>query len=338
MKLIKAYPKKILLIRPEMMGDTILLTPIASAIKSKFPKTKVYILLQHPMEEIIKNNSDFDGFMLKQDFIPMLNEVKKEAFDLAINFEDNPRPEYALLMLLAGIPHRIGDKNRLLYGWIYNYGVYINSGNDTKHHIELYSRLLGSLGITECDFPLRIDLDKSADSKISSLLPPKDIDEKFIGIHIGTGGGNRALLPETYAKISDLLQEKLSCKVFLFGGEREKEMLTTIKNYTKDPHIDLVANLSIQELFSAISKMDVFIGVDSGPMHAAAALKVPVAAIYTANDVKPIRWSPWMDRNIIIRSKNDCKLKCSHRECTKNYCLEVIKPEELVAAAKELLK
>lgn len=336
--------KKILLIRPEMMGDTILLTSIVSTIKNKYPDAQIYLLLHPDMEEVVKNNPEIAGVITTKKnlsfskFFALAHRIKTKHFDISIVFEDNPTPQFAYLCLIAGIPYRIGDKARLAYGWTYNYGAWVDSSDKSLHHIKLYLKLLQPLHIKDSKFPLKLVLDTNALDSINKFLPTKSIDEYFIGIHIGTGGGNRALLPETYAKISDFLQDSMKCKVFLIGGAGETGTLEQIKNTAKKEFIDAVNRLSIQQLYALISKLDVFIGVDSGPMHAAAAFKIPIVAIYTAKDVNPARWLPWMAKFIKIQSPvSSCNLKCSHRECDKDFCLLAIDPKEIVDSAKSIL-
>jgi ADP-heptose:LPS heptosyltransferase len=325
---------KILMIRPEMIGDTILLTPIISALKYKFPEAQIYLLMRPGMEEVIKNNPEVAGHILLTGYLELLRKIKAEKFDMAIVLEDNPTPKWAYLTLLAGIPKRLGDKSRLLYGWIYNRGVWINSADPELHHIELYLKLLEPLGIKGVRPPLKLNPDPEADKKIEKLMPAG-----AIGIHIGTGGGNRALLPKTYAQIVNLLSEKTKRPIVLLGGVAELETLKNMKNYLHAPYIDLVNKLSLQELFSVVKRLALFIGVDSGPLHATAAFKVPIVALYTAKDVNPNRWLPWQTKYLAIKSPPEaCQLKCSHRECQKDYCLKAIKAEQVVEAARELLK
>ena len=325
---------KILIIRPEMIGDTILLTPLISALKNKYPASQIFLLMRPGMEEIVKNNPEVAGVILLSNYWELLRKIKAEKFDVAIVMEDNPTPKWAYLTLLAGIPKRLGDKSRLLYGWIYNRGVWLNSADPKLHHVELYLKLLEPLGIKGIRPPLKLNPDPEADKKIGKLMPAG-----AIGIHIGTGGGNRALLPETYAQIVNLLSEKTKRPIVLLGGRAEIETLKQMKSYLKVPFLDLVNKLSLQELFSAIKRLALFIGVDSGPLHAAAAFKVPVVAIYTAKDVNPNRWLPWQTKYLSIKSPAEaCKEKCSHRECQKDYCLIAIKAEQVVEAARELLK
>jgi ADP-heptose:LPS heptosyltransferase len=321
---------KILMIRPEMIGDTILLTPLISALKNKYPASQIFLLMRPGMEEIVKNNPEVAGVILLSNYWELLRKIKAEKFDAAIVMEDNPTPKWAYLTLLAGIPQRIGDKSRLLYGWIYNKGVWLNSADPTLHHVELYLKLLEPLGIKGARPPLKLNPDPEAEKKMEKLMPAN-----AIGIHIGTGGGNRALLPETYAQIAN----GLNSPVVLLGGRAEVETLKHLKSHLNVPVLDLVGKLSLQELFSAIKRLTLFIGVDSGPLHAAAAFKVPIVALYTAKDVNPNRWLPWQTKYLSIKSPPEaCQLKCSHRECQKDYCLTAIKAEPVVEAARELLK
>lgn len=320
---------KILIIRPEMIGDTILLTPVISALKNKFPDALIYLLMRPGMEEVIKNNPEVAGFIHLTGYWELLKKVKAEKFDVALVLEDNPAPHWAYLTLLAGIPKRIGDKSRLLYGWIYNYGVWLNSADPTLHHVEFYLKLLGPLGIVGVKPPLKLISDAGADQKMEKITPPG-----AVGLHIGTGGGNRALLPETYAEIANLLKRP----VVLLGGSAEVETLKKMKSHLKVAYVDLVNKLTLQELFSVLKRLALFIGVDSGPLHATAAFKKPIVAIYTAKDVNPNRWLPWQTKYRAIASPPEaCDLKCSHRECREILCLEVVDPQKVAEAAQELI-
>lgn len=337
--------KKILIIRPEMIGDIIILTPLVSAIKNKLPDAKITLLIQPQTTPVVENNEEIDDYILTRKTallsqkIELIKRIRTEKFDLAIVLEDNPTPDYALICLLAGIPYRIGDKARLLYGWIYNYGVWLNSNDPKLHQIELYGKLLEPLSIEKIEHGLTLNTNEENKNKITQLLHKLNIKNKpLVGLHIGTGGGDRALHPQTYALIADKLQADHNCNVLLLGGPKESETEKKVKQYAKNEHLSLVNLISLGELFALLSNLNVFIGVNSGPLHAAAAQKTPSVAIYVANDIRMERWLPWMTPNIVIRSQNNCTLKCSHRECQLDYCTSSIDPDEVVEAAIKLLK
>ena len=330
--------------RPEMMGDAILMTPIISAIKTKLPDSQISLLTKSGIEDVYKNNDDvFETINFKEnmnivEFVSFSKVLRDKKFDVAIIPEDNPRPNLALLALLANIPKRIGDKSRILYGWVYNHGVWINSADHTKHHVELYLELLKPLGIENIKPPSKIVVDQNAKEKIEILLQNFH-GKKLAGIHIGTGGGNRALLPSVYKEIGKRLNT-LGFEIVFIGGEKEANQLDEIRNNIDYQFLDMVNKLSMQELFALISKLSIFVGVDSGPMHSAATLKIPIVAIYTAKDVNPARWLPWRgDRPanyIAIESKKNCDLQCDHRKCKLDLCVKEIDIEKIVEWVKTI--
>ncbi|NQU17554.1 MAG: glycosyltransferase family 9 protein [Candidatus Saganbacteria bacterium] len=322
-------PRKILLVRPEMMGDTLLLTPLVSEIKKKFPQSAIYLLLQNPMQEITINNNEVAGYILidkKEGFWSLVMKIKEGKFDLAIVLEDNPRPLHALACLFAGIPNRIGDKSRLLYGWTYNRGVWLDSSDQNLHQVELHGQLLKPLGISKITSPYKLVSNQESDSTA------------VIGLHIGTGGGNKSLTAKKYAQIATKLDQELGLSVCLLGGKREAQTFQEMKPLLNNSIISYVDQLSLSELFALIKKLKLFVGVDSGPLHIASAFQIPTIAIYTAKDVNEKRWLPWKTKNAIIISKHNCPIKCSHRECEFEYCSDGVDLNSIVAKAIKLLK
>lgn len=330
--------KNILIVRPEMLGDTILLTPLVSAIKRKLPQARITLLLRSPAQEILKNNPQVDEVILLQPWFDLLKEVKKRKFDLSIVLEDNPSPEYALLCFFAGIRYRIGDKNRLLYRWAFNQPAAIDLSNKNLHQVQIHAQLLKPLGIDQVTEPSSIFPDQKDQHQIRKRLEKYGLlNQSLIGIHVGTGGGNKALLAETYALLADNLQKATGKKIIIFGGASELSTAQKIKAAATLPYLDLVNQLTLGELLALIKCLNLFVGVDSGPLHAAAALKIPIIAIYTAKDVIPARWVPWQARYVKILTKHDCPLPCSHRECIEDTCSRYVDIQEVVEAAHKLL-
>ncbi|MFH2034061.1 MAG: glycosyltransferase family 9 protein [Candidatus Margulisiibacteriota bacterium] len=328
MKLDLSKVREILLVRPEQIGDTILLTPLVSQIKEKLPNARITLLIKKSMAPVVERNPQIDGLI----FTENKNDVLKKKFDLSIVFEDNPLPEYAWLCFKARIPCRIGDKNRLLYRFMYNCGVPLDPKEDL-HQVESFGRLLKPLGINMIDKPALIVTDRDMDEKIKNLLPD---GKPLIGMHIGTGGGNRALSPEAYALILDNVKKSRDCNIVLIGGPQETVTIEKIKEAAEGGFINMVNKVDLKGMLSLIKRLDCFIGVDSGPMHAAAALGIPCLAIFTAKDVNPKKWAPWKTRSVIMRSKHNCQLKCSHRKCGYDYCARQVDPQELISSLNSL--
>lgn len=332
--------KKILVLRPDMIGDLMLITPALSALRKKFPQAEITLLIQSYTKDAVKNHPDIDklievpkrGFGNTKKFFELLDKIKKEKFDLAINYY-NEFP-YAFLGYAAGIPYRLGDKSKILIGWMYNLAAFQQWRDYTRHEVEQNLALLRPLEITEQNLPMKTAVNPQAKESVLQKIPSR---RPLIVVHLGTGGGNKPYLPEYFAKTIDLLKEKLKGEVVITGAKREQEKADKVMELCKNKPVNLVQNTTLEELIALIGECGLFIGVDSGPLHIASALKRKIIAIFPSKEVKPSKWGPWQAEHIVLHNPYGCKLTCFVRRCHFNTCSINIKPEEIYEAAKKLL-
>ncbi|MGB9598859.1 MAG: glycosyltransferase family 9 protein, partial [Minisyncoccales bacterium] len=238
--------KKILLIRPDMIGDTALITPALSLLRQHFPNTNITLLIQSYPKELFQNHPDVNEIIIDKiaegkvcnflSFLRYVKEIKEKNFDLAIAFY-NEFP-YALLIRLAGIPYRIGDRSKIIFGWMYNVKVYQKWADLTKHEVEHNLELLKPLGINpQRSFPkLKILLSDEQKNYLKTFLVTNNINEKdlVVGINPGIGRTSRAWFPQRYAKVIDFLVENFSAKIIITGTEKDKVAVKEIKNHAKN--------------------------------------------------------------------------------------------------------
>jgi hypothetical protein len=79
------------------------------------------------------------------------------------------------------------------------------------------------------------------------------------------------------------------------------------------------------------------VGVDSGPLHIASALGIPVLALFPTKYVKPSRWGPWGSRHLLLRESETCPLLCFPRTCPESICVDAIAPAQVVQGVEKLL-
>ncbi|MCX5750940.1 MAG: glycosyltransferase family 9 protein [Candidatus Saganbacteria bacterium] len=339
--------KKILIIRPDAIGDVVLITPALSALKKRFPEAKLTLLIQKYTEDVVKGNPDIDAIIIDDikagkvnnvfEYFGYVNRIKSQKFDLCVNYY-NDTPAYAYLPFLAGIPYRIADKSRILSSWLSNLGTFLNHLDPNKHVVERNLDLIMPLGIDRSNPKLILPIQKESENKVAALLESLNISKEqlLIGIHIGTGGSNKAWRADGYAKVIDTLSEQYNAKIILIGSGKEEKTAIEIISLCKHKPISLVNKLTLAELIALISYLKLFIGVDSGPMHIAAALKIPVVAIFATKKIKPSEWGPWQTQNVIIRKESACKRSCDPRTCIYDDCLKEINPEDIIQGVKTL--
>lgn len=313
--------ERFLAVRPDKIGDVLLITPSLSLLRQKFPSSHIAVWGQPYTREILGANPDVDEIIYSP------NQIKK--FDCSLHFY-NEFP-FAYAAWVRRINNRIGDKSKILFGYLYNRPAYPRWSDLTLHEVEHNLALLKPLGIEIPSPPPKMKLQVK---NLNKKLPP---GSPIVGIHLGTGKGNKAWLPDRYAKVADRLIEKRGVRVVLTGGPGEKDLAEKVLSLCRQPLINMVGQTDLSELIGLISQYQVLISVDTGPLHIAAAVGTPVAAIFATKNVKPAQWGPWQTRHVIVRKTINCSRRCIPRHCPFDDCLREITAEEVTSAVEELL-
>ncbi len=140
-----------------------------------------------------------------------------------------------------------------------------------------------------------------------------------------------------FAEVGRALQAELGASIFLIGSDVDRPICESIAAGLARKATNLCGTTTLVELGSLLQEMDLLISVDSGPMHMAAALKVPVLAIFGATD--PIRTGPYGAIHRVLTADGlDCR-PCRSRVCARNdlACLEQITAGHVIATARQML-
>jgi len=158
----------------------------------------------------------------------------------------------------------------------------------------------------------------------------------IIGINPGAAYGSaKRWYPERFAQVSSALVNRHKAYIIIFGSQQEQGIATEIENLSSVPVINMAGKTTIRGLMSLIKQCTIFITNDSGPMHIAAALNIPVVAIFGSTD--PGKTGPMGDGNIVIRKDAECS-PCFKRQCpTDLRCMDMIKVEDVLTGVERIL-
>ncbi|PIS31793.1 hypothetical protein COT42_00160 [Candidatus Saganbacteria bacterium CG08_land_8_20_14_0_20_45_16] len=348
MKLPKDKIKKILIVRPDAIGDLVLITPAIAAIRKAFPAAKIALLLQQYTAEVMAHHPDIDEIIIDKikggqakslpAFLKYVAEIRAKKFDLSIDFYSF-NIKHTLLQYLARIPYRLGDKSRLLLGLFYNCGKIIKYKDYTKHIVELHLDLLESVGL-KAEIPkLNMPVPEATITKFRQRLAALGVldNDYLIGVHPGCTS-SRSWDAEKYAAVIDQLADQLSAKVILTGGPKEQASGQKIIKLCQHPPLNLINQTTIPEMMALIKRLNIYIGADTGPTHIAGAVGTPVVLIILAKNVKPVRWATYKSPHIILYAHPQarCPIFCDAGRCQEKYCTETISAADVVNAAKKL--
>ena len=170
------------------------------------------------------------------------------------------------------------------------------------------------------------------------FLRKSGVRQSVLRIAIAAGasyGSAKCWPPSRFAEVANGLQSEADADVILFGTAAEATVSTAISAEMRRPLIDLTGKTAIADLPALLSQCHLFIGNDSGAMHVAAAVGLPVVAVFGPTD--PYGTAPVTPRCSIVQEKPYCS-PCFLRRCpTDHRCMTAITAEMVEASAKTWL-
>ncbi len=338
-----SFPKNILIVRTDRIGDVILSLPLASVIKEHYPNCKISFLIRDYTKPLTEANPHIDeSIIIKENngrfrILENVRLLKKYNFDAAIVLY--PTFTLSLIIFLARIKKRVGTGYRL-YSFLFTDKIYEHRKDAKKHELEYNFSLLKSIrinfqpGIDNVKFNLNIS-DSSLD-KIDGLLKVHNIqpEERFIIIHPGSGGSAVDLPIDRFKEIIKLLSD-YDIKIVLTGSNAERTICNKLE--ISNNVINLSGLLTLELLIALISKSCLLIANSTGPLHIAAALGKQTFGFYPKiKSCSAQRWGPYTNKRFIYEPELDCK-DCDKKQCENLNCMNYININNVVNDIKNFL-
>jgi heptosyltransferase-2 len=263
-------------------------------------------------------------------------ELKKHAFDIGILFTNSFGS--ALLFSLAKIPQRWGYARDGRH-FLLTRALRTSPLEAPRHHLHYYLSMISRLGLETAPAELNFPLTEDALTQTRSLLKAHsvDSDRRIFTLSPGASYGPAKRWPVPFfARLASLLQTRHDAEILIIGSDLDTEIAQSIAAHMPDPPVDLTGKTTLPQLAGLISQSVLFITNDSGPMHLANALKVPVVAIFGPTD--PRITGPYQKPAKVLQEHVPC-WPCSYRECPfEHQCMTRITPETVLEECQGLLE
>ncbi|MCI0698075.1 glycosyltransferase family 9 protein [candidate division KSB1 bacterium] len=333
--------RKILLIRTDRLGDVILSTPVATALKRIWPDVHITFLLRKYTAEItrchphVDETLELDGAEIGGDMRRLMQALRQWQFDAAVMLY--PRSSLAWAVWRSGIPLRIGTGYRW-YSFLFNRRVFEHRKTAARHEAEYNLRLLQPLGINATEIEFHFALPQAEREKIDEKLNKLGAGAKPIILHPGSGGSSRDWPPEYFAALADLAHHRLGAQVILTGAPAEEKLIAAIQQQTKSKPLSLCGRLTIIELAVLCRRAAVFVGNSTGPLHLAVMVGTPVVAFYPPiRAARPERWGPYGRSTEVLMSQQDECTRCRQSPARVCDCMRAITVELAFKKVQEKL-
>jgi len=324
--------KKILIRGPNWIGDSVISIPALKAVRKAYPDAYLCLVLRKGAAELLKNLPFIDRIYLEGADNGL---IRKEKFELGIILTNSFSSAFNFWRW--GVKERVGYSSEHR-GLFLTRKVPLPQKLRTVHLLDEYFQILKTAGIQEEKpvpefyLPL-VNIEKAAEILKKNGLK---INNPLIGICPGASYGPAKVWPkERYLEIINKLMKEQGSDIVLFGGPKEQDIIAyLLKNaiygvrITTGPAEDILTSAAL------IKKCDLFITNDTGPMHIAASLGVPVIAIFGSTN--PIWTAPLGAKTKVLYKKVPCS-PCYERICKKNKyeCLTGISEEEVFNGIEE---
>jgi lipopolysaccharide heptosyltransferase I len=325
--------KNILIVKPSSLGDVVHTLPLLKDLRMGFPDAHIAWLIKRQYAGILEGNPylneiipwEWDGFGL-------IKKLKESRFDLVIDVQGLFRSGFATF--LSGAHERIGFKNaRELSPLFYTKRVPVPTMD--IHAVDRYRLITDYLGIKQYPPDFTIIIDEQEKGYVERLLFESGVKDGDILVMVNPSGRwqSKRWGTEKFASLCDVLSSEYGVKTVIIGGPEDISVAYEVKTLMKTAPIITAGSTTIKGLVALLSKAKVLVTNDSGPMHIAAALNVPVVAIFGPTD--PGRTGPYGKGHIVVRKEMPCS-PCFKKYCRDLLCMESVSVKEVKSAFKFL--
>jgi heptosyltransferase-2 len=321
-------PFRILIRASNWLGDSIISVPAVRAIKAGRPDARITIISPEKIAPVWKLVPDVDEVLpLKSgSLFGAVSLLRKQApFDVAILFPNSLRA--ALEVSLAGVRRRVGYPGHHRR-WLLNQIIVEEPRlGPIQHQVYRYLRITRELGGSIAPPETRLFLPRvrmnGAPAKLG-LCPGAEY------------GPAKRWLPERFAEVALAIASERPVQWILFGTSADAERGAAIETALGTNCVNRIGQTTLDELVADLSECALLLTNDTGTMHLATLLGVPVVAIFGSTE--PHLTGPLGSGHAVIRHQVECS-PCFLRECPIDFrCMKAVTVEEVVESVSSLLK
>jgi heptosyltransferase-2 len=330
------------------VGDAIMALPALRAVKAKFPQAQIAIVARPYVADIYTDQGVCDELI---SYDPkgehrgwrgrelLAKQLRARKFDVALLLQN--AFEAAWLAWRAGVPRRIGyarDGRSLLLTTAIPVP---RSGEIPPHEKFYYLELLrraGWIDSLQDDAHITLHVSDAARERAARKLQDAGARPSALRLAVGAGasyGSAKCWPPDRFAGALNEILSRVDADVILFGTAGESSVSSAIASALCRSALDLTGKTAVAELPALLSQCHLFLGNDSGAMHVAAAVGLPVVAVFGPTD--PNGTAPVTPRASIVQQRPYCS-PCFLRRCpTDHRCMNAVTPEMVQLALRARL-
>jgi heptosyltransferase-3 len=335
------------------IGDVLIITPALRALRETFPNAKISVAVNSVTDAMLAGNPHIDEVIVydrvakKKNVISrllreakLLKKLRARRFDMTIDFTSGDRP--VLYSWVSGAKVRVSFANGR---WKPNdwrrraFTHLFDNPMETMHEVQRHLWLLKQIGVETKDDSLCLKT-SAADDKWASELISCYRPKKVVHVHPVARWLFKCWDEKKMASVIDWLELEKGARVIITASPtpEEVEITESILKHCRSKPLFLKGKTTLGQVAALSKHADCFFGVDTAPMHMAAAVGAPVVCIFGPTNAD--LWRPWTKRQITIKKYCPCMPRRNERHCdwdVTRACLQASEPPEVQAALEKFL-
>jgi heptosyltransferase-1 len=345
-------PRNLLIVRLGSMGDIIHTLPAATALRRVFPELSLGWVVEERWAELlctlpearsgprsarrplvdrihIVNTKAWRKSLFStqtwEQIAAGLSELRAQRYEVAIDFQGAARSAMVSRWSGAHVVYGFAQPRENVASMFYTRHVIGLGGHVVEQNLSLAEAVARQpLAMPKVEFPHDEAAEKQCQNRLQGV-------GDFALLNPGAGWGAKQWPAEHYGEVARRLAED-GVKSLINFGPGEDPLMRAVESASKGTATGVASSLT--ELIALTRRARLFIGGDTGPMHLAAALGVPVVAIF--GPTNPVRNGPFGTRSIVLRSP--ISFTTHSRRAQPDPGILEISVDEVVAAARKLLR
>ena len=325
-------------------GDVLLAAPVLSVLMAHAPSIEIDALLYDDTAPMLSGHPalvhehtvgrrwrSLGALQRLRREKQLFSELRARRYDLVVHLSEHTRGAWLARML--GARYSVGPIDRDRGGWWHRSFTHLYPLVGNRHHVEVNLDALRRIGVQPGTAERKVVFvpGAAAEARARDLVV-----EPFIHMHPASRWRFKCWPAERNALLADKLAEE-GHRVVMTSAPDETGFIDEILGKMKSQAVNLAGKLSLKELGALTARARLFIGVDSMPMHLAAAMGTPSVALFGPSGED--EWGPWNVERRVVTTTHSCR-PCGVDGCgggKVSECLTYLPVDAVHAATKELL-
>lgn len=355
-------PANILVVVTRRIGDVLLTTPLIRSLRLAWPRAKIDVLVFAGTEGVLFGNHDINRILTVAPRLALGEHLRFLAglwwkYDLSLSAVPSDRP--TIYAFMAG-KQRIGlvaeGKKHQWKKWLLSQWAPFN-GNDI-HTVLTHLRLATLLGVSSSN-EVVVSWRQEDEGQVRQVLPFDLSAQPYAVLHVYPMFAYKMWRADAWAELSHWLRSQ-GLRVVLTGGAKteEADYIQHLMPSLPVDTVNIAGKVSLGGVAYLLSKARGYVGPDTSVTHMAAALGIPVVALFGPSN--PVKWGPWpkeykgannpycmkgtqrVNNVLLLQGKGDCvpcmEEGCEHHTASLSDCLQYLPAASAIEAMQELWK